>query len=168
MHKLRNLRLAARLGIAFGTLALGLLVVSVVAFKSTDHLNTKVRSLSVEVPQYTAMVDGLAARLPEEAHASVEHLYVYDGDLKTQDEVAAEFEGLAKADEAALAGMVKVLAAAPDTETRAAAGETRKLQSAYLAYLAAIRKALKVSRQETVDQVEERVQSRDIYMKQIV
>ena len=33
MHKLRNLRLAARLGIAFGALALGLLVVSAVAFK---------------------------------------------------------------------------------------------------------------------------------------
>src|SRR5215210_9152648 len=105
MHKLRNLRLAARLGIAFGTLALGLLDVSVVAFKSTDHLNTKVRSLSIEVPQYTAMVDGLAARLPEEAHTTVEHLYVYDGDLKAQDDAAAEFESLAKADAATLTGM---------------------------------------------------------------
>src|SRR5215218_3035623 len=116
MHKLRNLRLAARLGIAFGALAVGLLVVSIVAFKSTDNLKTKVRSLSVEVPQYTAMVDGLAARLPEEAHAATEHLYVYDGDLKAQDDVAAEFESLAKADAAALAAMIKVLSDAPDAE----------------------------------------------------
>ena len=50
MQKLRNLRLAVRLGIAFGALGLGLLVVSVVAFKSTGNLDTKVKALAVDVP----------------------------------------------------------------------------------------------------------------------
>ena len=60
MQKLRNLPLAVRLGGAFGALALGLLVVSLVAFRSTDNLQTKVDALAVDVPQYTALVDGVA------------------------------------------------------------------------------------------------------------
>jgi methyl-accepting chemotaxis protein len=168
MHKLRNLRLAARLGVAFGALALGLLVVSVVAFRATDNLHTKVDSLSVDVPQYTAMVEGIAARLPEEAHATVEHLYVFDGDLEAQDEVAAEFEELAKADEAALAGMVEVLSVARDAEMREAADGAKQLQAAYLDYLGQIRKALEISRQETVDEVEDRDESRGLYLEQIL
>jgi phosphoglycerate-specific signal transduction histidine kinase len=71
MQKLRNLPLAARLGVAFGALALGLIVVSFVAFRSTDNLNSKVDELASDVPQYTAVVDGIAARLPEETHATV-------------------------------------------------------------------------------------------------
>ena len=50
MQKLRNLRLAVRLGVAFGALALGLLVVSVVAFRSTRRPGTKVDALAVDVP----------------------------------------------------------------------------------------------------------------------
>jgi hypothetical protein len=168
MQKLRNLRLAARLGIAFGALALGLLVVSMVAFSSTNGLKTKVDSLAVEVPQYTATVDGIAARTPDEAHAATEHLYVYDGDLKAQDETAAAFEEMAKADEAAFAGLVRTLSAADDAASREAADGVKQLQTSYMAYLDTIRKAMKVSRQETVDGVEERDASRAMYIEQIV
>ena len=104
MQKLRNLKLAVRLGIAFGALGLGLLVVSVVAFKSTGNLDTKVHALAVDVPQYTAVVDGIAARMPEEGHLLAQHLYVYDGDIKAQDKVAKRFETLAAQDEKALRG----------------------------------------------------------------
>jgi len=168
MQNLRNLPLAARLGVAFGALALGLLVVSLVAFRSTDNLKTKVDALAVDVPGYTALVDGLAARLPEEAHAAVEHLYVYDGDLDAQDALAAEFEELAQADESALAAMVEVITTTEDAETVEAGNGVEQLQSSYLAYLTSIRKAIKVSRQETVDGVEDRVGSRTLYLKQIV
>src|SRR4029078_4917163 len=95
MQRLRNLRLAVRLGIAFGALGLGLLVVSVVAFKSTGNLDTKVQALAVDVPQYTAVVDGIAARMPEEGHLVAQHLYVYDGDLAQQDNADKQFETLA-------------------------------------------------------------------------
>jgi methyl-accepting chemotaxis protein len=169
MQKLRNLPLAARLGVAFGALALGLVVVSLVAFRSTDNLKTKVDALAVDVPQYTAMVDGIAARLPQEAHLTVQHLYVYDGDLKTQDKVAGELEKLAKADEGALATMVKVLSATPDdaAATEAANG-VKQLQKSYLAYVEATRKAIELSRKETVAAVEDRVESRELYTKQLV
>src|SRR5215211_4600783 len=168
MQKLRNLPLAARLGVAFGALALGLLVVSLVAFRSTDHLKSKVDSLADDVPRYTALVDGVAAHVPEEAHAAVEHLYVYDGDLTTQDEIAAEFEELAEADEAAFGAMIEVLSSDAEPETAQAAAGIKQLQSSHARYLQSIRKALKLSRQETVDGVEDRVASRALYVKKIV
>ena len=92
MQMLRNLRLAARLGVAFGALALGLLVVSVVAFSATDGLTTQVDSLADDVPA-TPRPSTASRRAPEEAHLLAQHLYVHDGDLAAQDEVAAEFEG---------------------------------------------------------------------------
>jgi hypothetical protein len=167
MQNLRNLPLAVRLGVAFGALALGLLVVSLVAFRSTDNLQTKVDALAVDVPQYTALVDGVAARLPEEAHLAVEHPYVHDGDLEAQDRVAGEFEKTAEADEEALAAMVRVLSAAGDAESVQAVDGVEQLQQSYLSYLAAARKAIELSRRETVG-AEERTGSRTIYLEQIV
>jgi len=167
MQKLRNLPLAARLGVAFGALALGLLVVSLVAFRSTAGLDTKVRALAVDVPEYTALVGGIAARLPEEAHLVVEHLYVFDGDVKAQDKVAAQFEKSAKADERALTAMADVLSAENDSASARAADGIEQLQTSYLRYLDAARKAIERSRQETIDAVAERVGSRNIYLKQI-
>jgi methyl-accepting chemotaxis protein len=167
MQTLRNLPLAARLGVAFGALALGLLVVSLVAFRATDNLKTKVDALAVDVPRYTALVDGIAARLPEEAHAAAEHLYVFDGDLEAQDEIAEEFEEFAKADEAALASMIEALSAT-DPESAGAADGVKQLQASYLAYLELIRKAIKVSRQETTAGVEERDASRTLYLEEIL
>ena len=168
MQKIRNLRLAVRLGIAFGALGLGLLVVSVVAFKSTGNLDTKVKALAVDVPQYTAVVDGIAARMPQEGHLLAQHLYVYDGDLKAQDAVAKQFEALAAQDEKAFEGMLAVLGNAPDPETQAAADGVKKLRDGYVALLGLSRKAIEASRKETVANAEERVASRALYTTQIL
>ena len=134
MQKLRNLPLAARLGVAFGALAVGLLVVTVVAFRATDGLGSKVDALAVDVPKYTELVDGIAARLPEEAHLTVRHLYVFDGDLKAQDEVAAQFEKLVERDEDAFAGMVQVLSTTGDAASIEAADDVKQLQRSHDAY----------------------------------
>ena len=167
MQKLRNLPLAARLGVAFGALALGLLFVSFVAFRSTDTLKERVGELSAEVPEYTSLVQGLAAHLPEEAHLTVRHLYVFDGELENQDEVAAEFEKLAKADEATLAEMVQTLSESDDPEMVEAGAGVERLRTSYLGYLEATRETIAVSRQETIDEVEERVKSREAYTEQL-
>ena len=152
MHMLLNLRLAARLGIAFGVLALGLLVVAVVAFQSTDRLGADVDALATDVPRSTAVVEGLAARLPEEAHLLAQHLYVHDGDLAAQDKVATQFERLARADLAALETMRGV------AELRAGHDEL----------LALMREAIDRSRQETVDAVEDRLGSRELYTEEVL
>jgi methyl-accepting chemotaxis protein len=168
MQRLRNLRLAVRLGIAFGALALGLLVVSVVAFKSTGNLDTKVHGLAVDVPQYTATVDGIAARMPEEGQLVAQHLYVYDGDLASQDKVAKQFDALAAQDEKAFEGMIAVLSQAQDPETKAAADGVKKLREGYMALVGLSKKAIQASRQETVSGAEERTTSRTLYTQQIL
>jgi methyl-accepting chemotaxis protein len=167
MQKLRNLPLAARLGIAFGTLALGLLFVSLVAFRATATFDERLEELSKEVPEYSALVEGVAARLPEEAHLTARHLYVFDGDVEAQDEVAAEFEKLAEEDAAALSAMVDTLSSSDDPEMAEAGQGVRELQTSYMGFLDATRKTLAISRQETVDEVEERVESREAYLEQL-
>ena len=166
MQMLRNLRLAARLGVAFGALALGLLVVSVVAFSATDGLTTQVDSLADDVPRYTATVDGIAIRVPEEAHLLAQHLYVHDGDLAAQDDVAAEFGKLAAADDAAFGDLIGTLEATQDGTS--AADDARQLRRSHAAFIADARRALEASRQETVDRVEDRVESRTLYTDQIL
>jgi methyl-accepting chemotaxis protein len=168
MQRLRSLRLAVRLGIAFGALGLGLLVVTLVAFSSTANLDTKVSALAVDVPKYTANVDGIAARMPQEAHLLAQHLYVYDGNLAAQDKVAKQFEALAGQDDKAFDYMLSVLSVAPDPETRAAADGVKKLKAGYDAMTDLSRKAIAASRQETVSGAEERTASRVLYEKQLL
>ena len=163
MQKLRNLRLAVRLGVAFGALALGLLIVTLVALSSTGNLKTGVGALAVDVPAYSALVGTLEANVPEGAHLATEHLYVHDGDLQTQDEIAQRFEELAQGGTATTAAMVKTLSESPDADRRAAAEGSRALQATYAEYVATARKAIELSRQETLDEVEERDGSRTIY-----
>ena len=119
------------------------------------------------MPKLTALVNGIAARLPEENHLAARHLYVSDGDLKAQDATAVEFEQLAKADEAAFPALIKALSAGKTEEVRNSVGEVKELQKAYLGYLDGMRKMLAVSRQETVAEVEDRVQSRTLYTEQL-
>ena len=142
MQKLRNLRLAARLGVAFGALALGLLVVSLVAFVSTADLTDKVDSLADDVPAFTDTVDGVAARLPEEAHLLAQHLYVHDGDLAEQDDLAAQFDALAKQDEQAFGVMLQVLGADDGADATEALADGRALQASHAAFVADVRRAL--------------------------
>ncbi len=119
MQMLRNLRLAARLGVAFGALALGLLVVSVVAFSATDGLDDAGRlARRRRAPVHRDRGRHRRSALPEEAHLLAQHLYVHDGDLAAQDEVAAEFGRLAAADDAAFGDMIGTLEATRDATSR--------------------------------------------------
>jgi methyl-accepting chemotaxis protein len=168
MQRLRNLRLAVRLGIAFGALALGLLVVSVVAFKSTANLDTKVHALAVDVPQYTSVVDGIATRMPQEGQLLAQHLYVYDGDVAAQDKVAKQFAALAAQDKQGFDAMLAALGNAPDPATRSAADGVKKLRDGYVGLLNLSTQAIEASRDETVTNSEERTKSRTLYTQQIL
>ena len=98
MQKLRNLRLAVRLGVAFGALALGLarrLRRRVLVDRQPRHQGRLARRRRPRAtrPWSTASPRGAAERV---AHKVAQHLYVHDGDLATQDKVAAEIEELAR------------------------------------------------------------------------
>ena len=120
------------------------------------------------MPQYTAVVDGIAARMPQEGHLVAQHLYVYDGDVAAQDKVAKQFEALAGQDEKAFAAMLAVLSNAPDPQTRAAADGVKKLRDGYVGLLGLSRKAIEASRKETVGNVEERIDLAALYTDQLL
>ena len=171
MQKLRNLRLAVRLGVAFGALALGCSSSPSSRSSRRTTSSTKVDALAVDVPQYTALVDGIAARLPEEAHLPVEHLYVHDGDLRPRTRSPASSRSSPEADEAAFAAHGRGARPPPATPRRVQAVDgVKQLQSRLRrATSTAVAQGDRGSRaSETVDGVEERVGRARSTLEQIV
>ncbi len=152
MQTFRNLRLAVRLGVAFGALAAGLLIVAAVAFVSAGQNQSALESLSREDVTALELVADLGERSESIAHKTAQHLYVADGDVEAQDALQDEIEALraqnSKAGEQ-LAGIVR--AAHPEAVT-----EVDEYAAARNAFVGQWKQALELSRQETVDGVEER------------
>ena len=157
MQMLRNLRLAARLGVAFGALALGLLgVVSVVAFSATDGLNdARSISLADDVPRYT--VDRGRHRDPPPRGGRTCSRSTSTCTTATSPRRTRWLGGVrqwvaAGADDAAFGDMIGTLEATRPTPRR---GRGRRRQAAARRRTsrcsAVARKALEASRKETVD-----------------
>ena len=166
MQKLRNLPLAVSLGAAFGALALGLLIVSAVAFRSTDGLDTKIRSLAKSAA-YTALVDGIAARVPDEGERVAQHCTSTTAISPSRTRspgrspaCGGEHEGVRR--------HARRPRRRQDAETRAAAEGVRKLRAGYEQFAASSRKALELSREETVTADAERAGSRELYTQQLI
>jgi methyl-accepting chemotaxis protein len=164
MQTFRNLRLAVRLGVAFGALAAGLLIVAAVAFVSAGQNQSALESLSREDVTALELVADLGERSESIAHKTAQHLYVADGDLEAQDALQDEIEALRAQNSTAgeqLAGIIR--AAHPEAVT-----EVDEYAAARNAFVGQWKKALELSRQETVDGVDEREGSRTAYTEQVV
>ncbi len=79
-----NLRLAARLGVGFGVLALGLVVVAFTALNVTKALTADADDLAQHDLRMLGLVSALGDRTSQSAHLVAQHLYVYDGDVDAQ------------------------------------------------------------------------------------
>jgi len=164
MQTFRNLRLAVRLGVAFGALALGLVTVAAVALASAGQNQSALESISKEDVPALELVSDLGERTQSIAHKTVQHLYVFDGDLEAEDALQAEIEALRAQnteDGDRLATIVR--AAHPE-----AVDELAEYAAARDAYVTEWSEALERSRQETVDGVEERDGSRAVYTERVV
>ena len=152
-----NLKLAMRLGIAFGALALALAITAFVSFSGLNGVDADAHDLSerdvaallqlVTISEDFLATDGDVTR----------HLYLEDGDLKAQD---ARAETIAAWNEEAKETLVKL---EPLVESEAAKETLADFTAAYKRYHASAAKAVELSRQETVDGVEERDGSRTLY-----
>jgi methyl-accepting chemotaxis protein len=156
-----NQRLAVRLGVAFGTLVLALVVTAVVSINGLG----KVQSGADELSQRDIVAYSHLVALSEDFLATdgdvLRHLYVEDGDLKAQDKTAAKIAGWEKeADE-------NLRAVGGQIETREGQEVLATFKTQYAKYIAAVDKVVKRSRQETIDQVEERDGSRNGYAKEV-
>jgi nitrogen fixation/metabolism regulation signal transduction histidine kinase len=162
MQKLRNLRLAVRLGIAFGALALGVAIVATVAFISADSTQSSIESLVHRSVRSTAIVSDMETRSHDIAHGVSQHLYVYDGDITQEDEVQKDIVSLRDANTKDFAELTKLAQNTPAADELAAYSTARDgFRAAYL-------KAVELSRKETLAGVENRDGSRTVYLEQVV
>jgi methyl-accepting chemotaxis protein len=163
MTTLRSVRLGARLGAAFSLLCVALLVVGFVGIKAIRSLDVS-SSASAQGRGLEALT--LVAELGEgaqaNAHDVVRHLYVYDGDLKTEDALAKRIAARKVKVGQTFATLGKVVTGG------AAKADLAKLAAVRTTYVAQFSKAIKQSRQETIDKVEERDGSRTTYTDKVV
>jgi methyl-accepting chemotaxis protein len=157
----RNLRLAVRLAIAFGALAVGLLLVGGVAVTAMGGLKDKTNQLSATDLQATKLAGDMAEKNATINALTAQHLYVFDGDLKAQDGLQERIESLA-AENSKDGGTLKKLLDGSESqdELDAFAGSRTKFHELW-------QEALERSRQETVDGVEERDGSRDLFIADV-
>jgi methyl-accepting chemotaxis protein len=156
-----NLKLAARLGVAFGALVLALAVTAALSLSGLGKLDANAKELSdrdihalmelVVISEDFLATDGDVLR----------HLYVEDGFLKDQDKTAAKIATWQKEAEEALAALE------PELETEAGKTAFAQFEGEYAKFAAAAAKAIEISRQETVDGVEERDGSRNHYAEKV-
>src|SRR4051812_10957319 len=152
-----NQRLAVRLGVAFGALALGLLVVAVIGYTQMGSLRTTTQDLNHQEIREQALAATVSSLSLDIGQETANHLYVHDGDLATQDDVQndiADMTATARKDMAELGRLV---------QGGAAEARYRTFADAANRYFDLDTKTIAVSRQETVKHDEERNGSRGAY-----
>ncbi len=110
MSRFANLPLAVRLAIAFGVQAVALVVVTVLALSTFSHASEQVDGLSTRNIRAVSLAGEVGQHVQSIGHLAAEHLYVFDGDLQTQDEIAKKIKDMridSEGDAAQLAALVK-------------------------------------------------------------
>jgi methyl-accepting chemotaxis protein len=160
MHRLRNLPLAVRLGLGFGMLALGLATVSLISVRTSQHTQADVKEAGGDF-HAVQLVGKLVERDETAAHLTAQHLYVFDGDLRREDALARQIDALQKSN----ADGVEQAKAFFDDER---APMLARFAAAEKEYVTVVDKAVALSRRETVEAVEERNGSRDLYTGEVI
>src|SRR5262245_53311983 len=110
MSRLASLPIAARLGAAFGLLALSLLAVTLTATQGFGTFHDDSDRLANRALRALAVAGKVGQDLQGTGRETAEHLYVYDGDLKTEDEIQGTIETLRTRTESDSAELTKLLA----------------------------------------------------------
>ena len=92
MSFVSNLKLAARLGLAFGALVVGLLVVALTGTLAVGSLQTSANDVLDRDMVELELLGVTAEAVTAQNRMVTEHLYVFDGDLAAQDKLEKEFE----------------------------------------------------------------------------
>src|SRR3954453_38378 len=161
MSAFKNLRLAVRLGLGFGTLAAALLVVGFLAVTRLGALDTDIHALDHRELAALDLAGEMSHRSSMIGTDVTQHLYVYDGDLKQQDALAAEIkrlDGQNDRDAAKLAALTKGTEATDDVQRFADAREK---------FEAIVDNAITRSRNETFAKKDNRDGSRNYYLANV-
>jgi methyl-accepting chemotaxis protein len=160
---LSQLRLGVRLGAAFALVIALLAVIAVVALTSLGSLKSDVTSLGSGADQdAAAAASSIESNMQDEGHNVARHLYVFDGMLADQDKVNQEVTRLQKD----ISSDLGLLARWAQTPAAQAAIKTAAARNAD--FTALVNQTIATSRQETVDEAEERDGSRTPYMEKVI
>jgi methyl-accepting chemotaxis protein len=162
VSRFNDLRLAYRLGIAFAVVILALAVIAAISVSKMSALTADADAMAEHDVVSLEHVLTVQRRVERVAALTVTHLYVRDGDLETQDAVAAQIAALAKANAADLKGL---RASLNDPSARP---PLHRFEAARGRFAAVYATALRRSRAETVANAEARDGSRDFYLRQVV
>ena len=162
MSRFNNLRLAHRLGIAFGAMVLALVVIGAMAVSKIGALNDAARSLSDHDAVTQAHALEVKAAVQRASYLTTSHLYVHDGDLAAQDRVAAQLAAVRKAGDTGVEGLE---ASADDP---ALPPLVARLKAARARFVAGSTEAVRRSRLETLRKAGDRSGSRDLYTARVV
>jgi methyl-accepting chemotaxis protein len=157
-----NLRLAARLGIAFGALVVALLITAALSINGLGTIESNADELSSrDVVAYAHLVSISEDFLATDGDV-LRHLYVEDGNLAAQDKIAKSIAAWQKEADENLDGLK------PHVEGEKAQATLAQFTRRYATYTVAVNQAVKLSRQETVDRVEDRDGSRTTYAEEVL
>ncbi len=162
MKSIRNLRLAIRLALGFGAIAAGLLLVGGVSLQQLGALEKDTSELSDRDLRSTALSGAVGERAALIGHHVAQHLYVKDGDLKAEDAIQKRILAMAAANTRDGATLQKLLSGTPSAEAMT------RFAAARAGFVDSWKQAIALSRQETVDGVEERDASRTLYEEQVL
>src|SRR3954469_2206331 len=155
VSRFNNLRLAYRLGIAFGVVILALVVIGAISVTKLGALSNEAETMSTHDVVSMQRVLTIEHRLQTTAYLATSHLYVHDGDLSAQDRIAKQADALAAADAADFKALDTSI---DDAGSRALLG---KYKAAVAQFATTSGTAIRRSRAETVRNAEDRAGSRD-------
>jgi methyl-accepting chemotaxis protein len=162
MSRFNNLRLAQRLGLAFGVMILALVVIAAISVSRIGAVNDGVKATAdhdIVSQEHALEIEGA---IQHASALTISHLYVHDGDLGAQDAVASELGAVRTAGDA----HVKALTASADAPRLKPL--VARLAAARAHFVATYTTAVRRSRQETVRNDDERAGSRDYYETQVL
>jgi methyl-accepting chemotaxis protein len=162
MSRFNNLRLAYRLGIAFGAMVLALVVIGAVAVSKMNALDAGVTDLSNHDVVVQQHVLDMQANVQRTTYLATSHLYVHDGELTKQDAVAKEIAALMKE------GDVDAKAVKEANDEADATALVDAFVTSREKFEATVSAALRRSRAETVQNAEDRDGSRGYYLATVV
>jgi methyl-accepting chemotaxis protein len=157
MSFVANQKLAVRLGVAFGALAAGLLLVAAIGFLTMGALRADTQELNTREVGALRFAAAAATHSVDIGQATVDHLYVHAGDLTEQDAIAADVAALTADTRTAVKQLGARVRGTP------AEPRYRAFARALDRYLALDAKALARSRRETVRSSQGRNGSRTLY-----
>jgi methyl-accepting chemotaxis protein len=162
MQRLQNLPLAARLGAGFGALGLALVIVAFFAGSSIGSLKGEIDTMGSHDVRALTLVTDIGTRAESMGHLTAQHLYVHDGDLPAQKRIESQVAKLNAGNATAYKELAPLLDSPEAKHALEAVGGDDD------AFDAVSSEALRRSHAETVNNVEERDGSRDLYTSKVV